>query len=277
VDLVLAAAAVALAVAAWTAWEATMAARLLRDRRPLVARNAAVAGAQRLTVVGQVGLVVVTTVAAGLVGVSPWWSPVAVVAPAVGWLVTGLAVLALGVVTVWAARRGPLPADRRALLAVLATAVATEVVLRGFLLALLEEAGSPVTVAVLLAAGATGALYAVRARPGSRGTAFVLGTVLGFGLGLVVLLTGSPLAAAALHAAVAVAGLARTLPGTHTATGCACGHDHSGAATAPTATTTGTTTGATAGAAHDHASCGTTCDHAGSAACASCPLSTARV
>jgi membrane protease YdiL (CAAX protease family) len=258
-----------------------------------VARNAAVAGAQRLTVAGQLGLVVVATVVAGLVGVSPWWSPVAVVAPAVGWLVTGLAVLALAVVVVWAARRGPLPADRRALLAVLATAVATEVVLRGFLLALLEEAGSPVTVAVLLAAGATGALYAVRARPGSRGTGFVLGTVLGFGLGLVVVLTGSPLAAAALHAAVAVAGLARTLSGSHTPTGCACGHDHSATAAAPLTTsapaaTSSTSAGAaiSAGAAgaagaatapHDHASCGTTCDHAGSAACASCPLSTARV
>jgi hypothetical protein len=81
VDIVLAALAVVGAVVAWTAWEASMVSRLARDSRSLPRRNAAVAGAHRLTVVGQLGLVAVAMVAAGLVEVSLWVHPDGVSAP----------------------------------------------------------------------------------------------------------------------------------------------------------------------------------------------------
>ncbi len=302
----LAAAAVVVAVVAWTAWEHTMVSRLARDTRPLSRRNAAVAGAHRLTVVGQLGLVAVAVVLAGLVGV-PLWFPAAVASPVAGAVLTALLVLGAAAVVVWAARRGHRPQDRRAMAAVVATAFATEVLLRGFALGVLDASGWPVTAAVLVTALATGLLQASRARAGSRAFGFVLATLLGFVLGLVVLLTGSVLAAAAVHVAVAALGLGRSFPPRDHAPGCMCGHDH-GAAGAHPATTTGTapattpspaggaatttsyatgagagTTEATAGGTvpgHDHAphaACGSTCDHAGSSACAVCPLSTARV
>ncbi|MFC3689931.1 type II CAAX prenyl endopeptidase Rce1 family protein [Aquipuribacter hungaricus] len=324
-DILLAAAVVAAAVVAWTAWEATMVSRLARDTRPLPRRNAAVAGAHRLTVVGQLGLVALAAVAAGLVQVPLWWNPSAVAAPAVGGAVTVLLLVGAGAVVWWAARRGHRPQDRRALLAVAATAASTEVLLRGFGLGLLDETGWSVTAAVLVTSLATGLLQAWRARRGSRGYGFVLATLLGFGFGLLVLLTGSVVAAVALHVAVAAAGLGRTFPARNHAPGCACGHDHgetsslpvvvpgpAAAGTGPAATGSagtavpagsassavpsgapadgtapavtdvrdGVTGHAHAGHSHaggSHAACGTTCDHAGSPACAACPLSAARV
>lgn len=318
VDILLAAAVVAAAVVAWTAWEASMVSRLARDTRPLPRRNAAVAGAHRLTVVGQLGLVALAAVAAGLVQVPLWWNPSAVAAPALGAAVTVLLLVGAGVVVWWTARRGHRPQDRRALLAVAATAASTEVLLRGFGLGLLDETGWSVTAAVLVTSLATGLLQAWRARRGSRGYGFVLATLLGFGFGLLVLLTGSVVAAVALHVAVAAAGLGRTFPARHHAPGCACGHDHgetsslpvvvpgpaaagTGGAARPTGSTgsaapTGATADGTVPAVTDvrdgatghapaghshaggsHAACGTTCDHAGSPACAACPLSAARV
>ena len=295
------------AVVGWTAWESAMTARLRHDTRPLVARNAAVAGAHRLTAAGQVALVAMATVLASLASVSLWWNPVAVAVPLVGGAVTVVLVAGAAAAVLWSRRRGPAPQDRRARLAAVATAFATEVLLRGLALALLDAAGSSITVAVLLAALATGLLQAWRAAPGSRAFGFVLATVLGVGLGLVVVLTGSVLAAAAIHVAVSAVGLARTIPveAAHT---CRCGgadHDHG-----TTGSTTGSTTGPSGapgtagpsgaagrpgagtpspaagdppggsgpGGAHDgHASCGSTCDHAGTSACAVCPLSSARV
>lgn len=311
VDILLAAAAVVVAVVAWTAWESTMVRRLARDTRPLQRRNAAVAGAHRLTVVAQLGLVAVAVVVAGLVDVPLWWTADALTPPAVGAVAAAALVAAAGVALWWSARRGHRPQDRRALLAVAATAFATEVLLRGFGLGLLDVAGWPVTAAVLVTSVGTGLLQAWRAGTGNRAYGFVLATLLGFGLGLVVLLTGSVLAAAAIHVAVAALVLGRTFPARDHAPGCACGSDHDhGAATTTTSTSTATATatatssgagtarvsavgadpGATnatgvteaAGAAgtapaHDHSTCGSTCDHAGSPACAVCPLSTARV
>lgn len=292
VSILVAALVVTAAVVAWTAWEAWMAARLRLDTRPLVARNAAVAGAHRLSTVGQVALVALAAVVAAVAQVPLWWSPVAVATPLVGALVTVVLVAGAAAAVVWARRRGRAPQDRRALLAVVATAVATEVLLRGLMLGLLDAAGWSVTVAVLLAALATGLLQAWRGAPGSRAFGFVLATVLGVGLGLVVLLSGSVLAAAAVHVVVMALGLARTIPSA-AAAGCACGgHDHDHGPTSATpavvttgaattgAATTGVTTATGAPAATDagaHASCGSTCDHAGSSACAVCPLSTARV
>ncbi|WP_336922063.1 CPBP family glutamic-type intramembrane protease [Aquipuribacter sp. SD81] len=287
-DLLLAGAVVVCALVAWTAWESVMAARLRRDRRPLVARNAAVAGAQRLTVVGQLAVVVVTTAAAALTGLALWWSPVGVAAPALGWVAGGALGLGAAGLVAWVARRRPLARDRRALAATVATAVGTEVVLRGFGLSVLEAAGSPVTVSVLVAAAATGGLQAWRSRRGTRATAFVLGSALGFALGLVVLLTGSVVAAAALHVGVAVLGLLRTLPDPARAGGCACGqeHDHD-AATTTSDVVPGTAVPAghervdapgagavTPAAAH---ACGSSCAHHGTSACTTCPLQAARV
>lgn len=282
------------AVVAWTAWESTMVARLRRDTRPLVARNAAVAGAYRLSVVGQLGLVAVAVVVATLTAVPLWWKPVAVTEPLLGGVVTAVLVALAAAAAWWTARRGPAAQDRRALLAVATTALSTEVLLRGLGLSLLEQADSPVTIAVLVTAVLTGLLQAWRSAPGSRAYGFVLATVLGFVLGLVVVLTGSVLAAAAVHVTVAVLGLARTFPDRSHAAGCACGgHDHDAPATTtttPTAATTGGAVGTTDGVAEattgvtgtanphaSHASCGSTCDHAGTSACAVCPLSTARV
>lgn len=311
VDTLLAAAAVVAAVVAWTAWEATMVSRLAKDSRSLPRRNAALAGASRLTVVGQLGLVAVALVVAGLAQV-PVWSLTAQTSP-LGLAATGLTLVLGGAALWWTARRGHRPQDRRALAAVAATAVATEVVLRGFGLGLLDTAGWSVTAAVLVTSVATGLLQAARVRPGSRAPGFVLATLLGFLLGLVALLTGSVVAAAAVHLAVAVMGLGRTFPARDHAPGCMCGHDHGGGTStaAGTGTGSGTATGTAAGtaaepggsrgtssagtaapgtagdtsggaphAAHGpgaHTSCGTTCDHAGSSACAFCPLSTARV
>ncbi len=328
-DTLLAAAVVVAAVVAWTVWESTMVSRIARDTRSLPRRNAAVAGAHRLTVVGQLGLVAVAAVVAGLVQVPLWW-PAAAASPA-GLAATAAAVVLAGCAAGWAARRGHRPQDRRALVAVAATAFATEVLLRGFGLGLLEAAGWPVTAAVLVTSVATGLLQAARARRGSRAYGFVLATLLGFLLGLVVLLTGSVVAAAGIHMAVAALSLGRSFPARDHAPGCACGTDHGapaaatgtsrearGAATsaataaaarsaggatptgAATVHGTGTGTGTDAasapgqatpgpaaangsghGSAHgphaSHASCGTTCSHAGSSACAVCPLSTARV
>jgi hypothetical protein len=294
VELILAASVALAAVLAWTAWEVSMASRLRRDRRPLVQRNAAVAGAHRLTVVGQLGLVGLSAVLASVAAVSLWWSPVAVATPLVGALCTVALAAAAAACVWWAARRHRARQDRRALLAVTVTALATEVVLRGLGLGLLEQAGWPVTAAVLAMALATGLLQAWRATVGNRAYALVLGTVLGFLLGLVVVLTGSVLAAAAVHVAVVAVGLARALPTPGSGGGCACGghdHDHGSTGTtsaAASSTAPGTTPGATgatepvgaeATGAHSdaHASCGSTCDHAGTSACAVCPLSTARV
>jgi len=316
VDILLAAAVVSSAVAAWTAWEALMVSRLTRDTRPLPRRNAAVAGAHRLTVVGQLGLLALAVVASGLVAVPLWTHPTAVSEPVVGGVVTAVLVAAAGAGAWWAARRGFRPQDRRALLAVAVTAATTEVLLRGLGLGLLEAGGWGVTVAVLVTALATGLLQAWRARPGSRAYGFVVATLLGFGLGLLVMVTGSVTAAAAVHVVVAVLALGRTFPARDHAPGCACGHDHaavaaadqSGAAPAPSpgaapaphpgaATSAVVSTAATAAvvdldarttaaavpartgapAVGVHAACGSTCDHAGSRACAVCPLSTARV
>jgi len=308
VDILLAAAVVASAVAAWTAWEALMVSRLARDTRPLPRRNAAVAGAHRLTVVGQLGLLALAVVASGLVAVPLWNHPSAVAAPVVGGVVTAVLVAAAGAAAWWAARRGFRPQDRRALLAVAVTAATTEVLLRGLGLGLLEAGGWGVTVAVLVTALATGLLQAWRARPGSRAYGFVVATLLGFGLGLLVMVTGSVPAAAAVHVVVAVLGLGRTFPARNHAPGCACGHDHGavaaadqagaapgpapGAAPSAAASTASTapvvdleagaaaamvpsTTGSPAVGAH--ATCGSTCENAGSRACAVCPLSTTRV
>ncbi|MGJ7441006.1 CPBP family glutamic-type intramembrane protease [Aquipuribacter sp. MA13-6] len=284
-DILLAAVVALAAVAGWTAWESSMAARLRRDRRPLVARNAAVAGAHRLSVVAHLGLVGLAVALAALVQVPLWWSPVAVATPSLGAVVTGALLLVAGGCVGWAARRNRLPRDRRALLAVVATAVATEVLLRGLLLGLLDAAGWPVTAAVLVAAVATGLLQAWRAGPGSRTFGLVLATVLGFALGLVVVLVGSVLAAVAIHVVVATLGLVRTVPGAGHTAGCGCGgHDHDATGTAtfttvpgdPATPVPGGTAGTAAGG-HDHTTCGSTCDHAGTSACASCPLSKARV
>jgi hypothetical protein len=296
VELLLAAGLTVAALVAWTAWETTMASRLRRDHRPLVARSAAIAGAHRLTVVAQLGLVGVAAVVATTVAVPLWWSPVAVADPVVGAVVTAVLTLAAAATVMWVARRHSAPQDRRALLAVSATALGTEVVLRGLGLGLLDAAGWPVTVAVLVTAVATGLLQAWRSSPGNRAYALVLATVLGFLLGLVVVLTGSVLAAAAIHVVVGALGLARTLPVAAHAAGCACGgHDHDapapgpaaaagdpGAAAMTAAGATGDTGAATAGpptgaGTADHSSCGSTCEHAGTSACASCPLSAARV
>lgn len=279
-ELILAAAVALAAVLAWTAWEVAMAARLRRDRRPLVQRNAAVAGAHRLTVVGQLGLVGLSAVLASVAATSLWWSPVAVATPLVGAVVTVALAAAAAAVVWWAAGRHHAPQDRRALLAVAVTALATEVVLRGLGLGLLDAAGWPVTAAVLAMALATGLLQAWRATAGNRAYALVLGTVLGFLLGLVVVLSGSVLAAAAVHVAVGAVSLARALPAPGAGGGCACGgHDHDhGATGTSTGEATGTSTGEATGHVEDtHASCGSTCDHAGTSACAVCPLSTARV
>lgn len=298
-DILLAAVVAVVAVAAWSTWEASMAARLRRDTRPLVARNAAVAGASRLTVVAQLALVALASVLAAVVAVPLWQNPMAVAEPLVGGVVTALLVTGAAAAVWFAARRGRAPQDRRALAAAVATAVGTEILLRGLALGLLDAAGSPVTVAVLLAAVATGLLQARRAHPGSRAFGFVVATVLGFVLGLVVVLTGSVLAAAASHVVVVALGLARAIP--VAPSGCACGsahHDHgsttgtttgttrtdggspapAGAATpAATAAATAATRPAATKAGHSHASCGSSCDHAGTSACAVCPLSTARV
>ncbi|WP_380166489.1 type II CAAX prenyl endopeptidase Rce1 family protein [Jannaschia sp. R86511] len=277
-DILLAAAVALAAVLGWTAFESTMARRLRRDTRPLRARNAAVAGAHRLSVVGHLGLVAVAVALAAIVPVPLWWSPVAVASPLVGGLTAGLLLLAAAATVAWVARRDHKPRERRALLAVVAAALSTEVLLRGLALGLLDLAGWPVTMAVLLAAVATGLLQAWRAVPGSRAFGFVLATVLGFALGLVVVLTGSVLAAVAIHVVVAVVGLARTVPTAAHGAGCACGgHDHD----APTGATSEAPASpdvapAVTGRAHS-AACGSTCDHAGTSACASCPLSTARV
>ena len=322
VDIVLALAVVAVAVAAWTAWEASMVSRLAHDTRSLPRRNAAVAGAHRLTVVGQLGLVAVAVVLAGLVSVPVWGHDTAVASPVVGAVLTGLLVLGAAAATWWSARRGHRPQDRRALLAVAATAFATEVLLRGFGLGALDASGWPVTAAVLVTSVATGLLQASRAPAGSRAFGFVLATLLGFVLGLVVLLTGSVLAAAAVHVTVSVLGLGRTFPARDHAPGCLCGRDHGAASTRlrlahrgrppparppgprppgprrrprrarpprrpvrPTRPVTSSTVPADAhgadGHVHaadgSHAACGTSCTHAGSSACAVCPLSTARV
>lgn len=296
VHILLAAVVVIAAVVAWTAFEARMVARLARDTRPLASRNAAVAGAFRLSVLGQTALLALAVVVAGLTSVQLWWNPVAVAEPLVGGLVTAVLLVGVGVACWWTARRGPAPHDRRALFAVAVTALSTEVLLRGLGLALLDEAGSPVTVAVLVTAVTTGVLQAWRSGPGNRANGFVLATVLGFALGLVVVLTGSVLAAAAVHVAVSVLALARTFPDRSHPAGCACGHDHSAPPATPSteeggpstamastpattaAATTATTPGPAAGhATGAHASCGTTCDHAGTSACAVCPLSAAKV
>lgn len=249
-----------------------MTSRLQRDRRPLVTRNAAVAGAHRLTVVGQLGLVALAAGAAAIVGVPIWQSSVAMTEPWVGTLVTAVLIIAAAASVWWALREGRAPQDRRALLAVTVTAVATEVLLRGLALGLLDAAGSPVTVAVLLSAVATGLLQACRATPGSRAYGLVLATVFGFVLGLVVIVSGSVLAAAALHVVVNALGLARTMTAATSAAaaGCACGghdHDHSAAPTSASSQPEGNLEPA------DHASCSSSCEHAGSAACAVCPLS----
>lgn len=301
-DILLAAFVVVVAVVAWTAWEARMVARLARDTRPLAARNAAVAGAFRLSVLGQTALLALAVVVAGLTSVQLWWNPVAVAEPVVGGLVTAVLLAGVGAACWWTARRGPAPHDRRALFAVAVTALSTEVLVRGLGLALLDEAGSPVTIAVLVTAVVTGVLQAWRSAPGDRTNGFVLATVLGFALGLVVVLTGSVLAAAAVHVAVSVLALSRTFPDRSHPAGCACGHDHSApgaatgasttAASGPTAgsgTTAATPPGDAAGGPEGaggpaptattaaHASCGTTCDHAGTSACAVCPLHAAKV
>lgn len=289
-SILLAVAVTGVAVVAWTAWEARMAGRLRGDTRPLAVRNAAVAGAHRLSTVGQVALVALAVGVAALAQVSVWWNPVAVASPALGTAVTAVLVLAAVATVGWTGRRGCAPRERRALAAVVATAVATEVLLRGLLLALLDAAGWSVTVAVLVAAVTTGLLQAWRGTAGSRAFGFVLGTLLGVGLGLVVVLTGSVLAAAALHVVVVALGLARTIPvAVPGGTGCACGQDH-GAGGHAVSTASDRVTGdhvphdhaagdhaAGDHAAGDHAGCGSTCDHAGSSACAACPLSTARV
>lgn len=313
-DILLAAVVVASAVAAWTAWEALMVSRLARDTRPLPRRNAAVAGAHRLTVVGQLGLLALAVVASGLVAVPLWTHPSGALSPVVGGVVTAVLVVAAGAAAWWAARRGFRPQDRRALLAVAVTAATTEVLLRGLGLGLLEASGWGVTVAVLVTALATGLLQAWRARPGSRAYGFVVATLLGFGLGLLVTVTGSVAAAVAVHVVVAVLGLGRTFPARGHAPGCACGHDHGavavlgqagaaprpapggapraaastastaplvdlGAGTVAAVVTAAAAVPATTGpsAVGAHAACGSTCDHAGSRACAVCPLSTARV
>ncbi len=300
-DILLAGLVALAAVVVWSTWEASVAARLRRDTRSLVRRNAAVAGAHRLTVVGQLALVAIAAALAGMVGVPLWWSPIVVADPVVGTVVTALLIAAAAGAAWYAARRGRAPQDRRALAAAVATALATEVVLRGLALSLLDAAGSPVTMSVLLAAVATGLLQAGRAHPGSRAFGFVLATVLGFVLGLVVVLTGSVLAAAAVHVALVAVGLARSIP--VATSGCACGgHDHDRGTTTVVPASTGTsgtavtvstadgnrpgaaevvlpgaTQAAHARAGQDHASCGSSCDHAGTNACAVCPLSTARV
>ena len=292
-EILLAAALVVSAVVAWTAWEARMVSRLARDRRPLPRRNAAVAGAHRLSVVGQLGLLALAAVVAGLVAVPLWTHPAGVWIPVVSVVVTALLVAAAGAAGWWTARRGFRPQDRRALLTVVVTAATTEVLLRGLGLGLLEAAGWGVTAAVLVTALGTGVLQAWRARPGSRAFGFVVATLLGFGLGLLVMVTGSVLAAVAAHVVVAALGLGRTFPARDHAPGCACGHDHGATATtsrsaAPAGPGAGSgpqpaagvdgvpaATGAPAGSPHD--ACGATCEHAGSRACAVCPLSTARV
>lgn len=266
-----------------------MARRLRSDRRPLVVRTAARAGAEKLTALGQLGLVALVVAITSLTGVG-WSNDAAAVDPLTARVLTGFLVVG-ALLAVAATARGRLhPRSSWALAAVVLTAVTTELLLRGFALGAMAEL--PVTVSVLLAALATGALQAWRS-PWSRGEAAAWATVLGFVLGLVATVTGSVLAAVAIHVAVSAVTYLRSLPRHDgTAGGCACGHDHSagtavvGADTLPaTAAPSPATEAATAGApavttaeAHEHtAGCGTGCSHSGSAACATCPLSTARV
>ena len=107
-DTLLAAVVVAVAVVAWTTWEAAMVSRLARDTRSLPRRNAAVAGAHRLTVVGQLGLVAVAVVVAGVVQVPLWW-PTGEVSP-VGLATTGAALVGAGARS--GGRRGAVTARR---------------------------------------------------------------------------------------------------------------------------------------------------------------------
>lgn len=276
-----------------------MARRLRADRRPLVARTAARSAAERLTAVGQLGLValvvaVTTRTAAG------WSNDSAAVSPLVAQILTGL-LLTAAVATIVAVGRGRLHARNSwALAAVVLTAVLTELLLRGFALGAMSEL--PVTVSVLVTALATGALQAWRS-PRGRAEAAAWATVLGFVLGLVATVTGSVLAAVALHVAVSAVSWVHTLPRHDAVAGCSCGHDHSagavgtgGAVTATTgapvtaATGTGAAvaagTAATAPATVETSDAtsrlhppdrGDTCSHGGTVACATCPLSTARV
>ena len=277
-----------------------MAGRLRTDRRPLVVRTAARAAAERLTALGQLGLVALVVAVTAVTGVE-WSNDAAAVTPLSARVLAG-ALVAGALVAVAAAARGRLHTRNSwALTAVVLTAVMTELLLRGF--ALGAMAGLPVTVSVLVAALGTGALQAWRS-PRGRLEAGAWATVLGFVLGLVATVTGSVLPAVAVHVAVSAVSYVWSLP-RHDATGggCACGHDHSAATADPVATDPIDTSPATTGAsstgpasndpastdpastatvvtaeAHEHtAGCGTGCSHSGSAACATCPLSTARV
>lgn len=265
-----------------------MARRLRSDlRRPLVVRTAARAGAEKLTALGQLGLVALVVAVTSSTGVG-WSNDAAAVDPLTARVLTGLLVVA-ALVAVGAAARGRLhPRSSWALAAVVLTAVMTELLLRGFALGAMAEL--PVTVSVLVAALATGALQAWRS-PWRRLEAAAWATVLGFVLGLVATVTGSVLAAVAIHVAVSAVTYLQSLPHhDEDGGGCACGHDHSAdaapavadspAATAVTASATATADApaVTTAEAHQHtAACGTGCSHSGSAACATCPLSTARV
>ena len=277
-------------VAAWTAWETTMAGRLRADRRPLVLRTAARNGAEKLTALGQLGLVALVVAVTALTGVG-WSNGAAAVQPLTARVLTSLLLLG-ALVAVGVAARGRLHRRRSwALAAVVLAAVMTELLLRGFALGAMADL--PVTVSVLLAALGTGALQAWRS-PWSRLEAAAWATVLGFVLGLVATVTGSVLAAVAIHVAVSAVTYLQSLPRRdETGGGCACGHDHSAdtmaAAVAPapvegTSSAPSSATGAagastvTSAEGHEHtAGCGTGCSHSGSAACAACPLSTARV
>lgn len=260
------------AITLWTAWEKSMAARLRADRRPLVARNVARLGAERLTALGQLGFVALVVAVTSITGLR-WSTESAAVSPEVGTVVSGALVVAATVLLVLASRHRLRRRNAWALAAVVLSALGTELLLRGFVLAAL--ASVPVTVSVLVAAVATGALQAWRASPGRVGEAAAWATVLGFVLGLVATVTGSVMAAVALH--VAVSGLAylRMLPPEGAVAGCACGGDHSDAGhSGPEQTTGAPASPATSG----HAGpCDNACGHAGTDACTTCPLSSARV
>ena len=202
------------AVVGWTAWEAAMAARLRRSTALGREREAAVTGALRLVVLGQLAIISLCTGAALAAGV-PLWRGSASLAPVASVLaatvVGGAALVATIAAIGWLARRGLLPGRRWALAATVLTAVAAEVAWRGLALGALSTAGVPLTVSVALAAVAGGLTQAWRSVPGSRVTAATWSTVLGFLLGLVAVTIGSVAATAAVHVAVAVAGYARSL------------------------------------------------------------------